>query len=205
MGYKVYKITVGALQTNCYILADEKSKRCMIIDPGGDYKEIKRFIDSNSLVPSFIVNTHGHADHIMANDRFDVPVYMHKADADFLSDPDKNLAVPGFLVHKKPERFLEDGEIIELGDLDIKVLHTPGHTPGGICLLCNGVLFSGDTLFASGVGRTDLPGGNTERLFESIRKKLFTLDDNVKVYPGHGPATTIGKEKKENFKEDRPG
>ncbi len=196
MNHRIYRVVAGELQTNCYILIDIKSKVCAIIDPGGGYQKIKDLITARDLTPSFIINTHGHADHIMANEKFNLPVYIHKADAVFLTDPNKNLSINGFIMERKPNRFLEDGDVIKLGLLDIKVIHTPGHTPGGVCLLCNGVLFSGDTLFASGIGRTDLPGGNLDKLLESIKGKLFRLDDNIIVYPGHGPATTIGREKR---------
>lgn len=198
MSHIVYKIVVGELQTNCYLLADTQSKKCAIIDPGGDYQKIKTFIGSQNLIPSFIINTHGHADHILANSQFKLPVYIHKNDAGFLSDLNKNLSQTGYVMEKKPERLLEDGDIIELGNLPLKVIHTPGHTPGSICLLYNGVLFSGDTLFDSGVGRSDWPYGNLAQLINSIQNKLFILADNLKVYPGHGPETTIGREKRGN-------
>lgn len=178
--YAVYKIVVGQLQTNCYLLVDNNSNTCAIIDPGADYKKIKDYIDRKKLKPLFIINTHGHTDHIMANEQFNLPVYMHKDDAGFLFSP---------------ARILNDADKIKLGDLVIEVIHTPGHTPGGISLLCSEILFSGDTLFASGVGRTDLPYSSETKLIDSINK-LFKLPDNIKVYPGHGPETTIGKEKR---------
>lgn len=184
MAYLVDKIVVGELQANCYILAEAKSKRCAIIDPGADYKRIKGAIDKRNLAPLFIINTHGHPDHIMANNQFNLPVYIHKEDVKLLSYPNKNL--------------ISDRNKIKLENLIITVIHTPGHTPGSICLLCEDVLFSGDTLFASGIGRTDLPGGNEQQLKNSIGKKILTLPDDTKVYPGHGPETTIGREKTDN-------
>ena len=196
MEYIIYRIVVGELQTNCYLLVDAETKRCLIIDPGGDFQKIRSFIRSRNLTPLFIINTHGHADHIAANSQFGLPVYIHEDDAGFLSDPHKNLSPSPFIVQGRPERLLKDGNIIKAGNLNLEVIHTPGHTPGSICLLCGETLFSGDTLFASGVGRTDIPYSSAEKLINSIKSKLFVLADNIKVYPGHGPATTIGQEKK---------
>lgn len=198
MDYLVDKIIVGELETNCYILAEETSKTCAIIDPGADYKKIKKYLDSRDFTPLFIINTHGHGDHIMADEEFNLPIYIHKDDADFLHDPGKNLSFV-YSIKRKADKILMDGDEINLGNLVIKVIHTPGHTPGGICLLCEDILFSGDTLFASGVGRTDLPYADEAKLIDSIKTKLFILNDNVKVYPGHGPETTIGKEKWQNL------
>ena len=196
MEYIVHQIVVGELRTNCYLLVDAATNKCLIIDPGDDFQKIKSFIYSKNLTPLFIINTHGHADHITANSQFGLPVYIHEDDAEFLSDPHKNLSLAPFIVQGRPERLLKDGEIIKADNLNLQVIHTPGHTPGSICLLCGEVLFSGDTLFASGVGRTDIPYSSTEKLINSIKKKLFVLADNIKVYPGHGASTTIGKEKK---------
>ena len=147
------------------------------------------------------MNTHGHIDHILANNDFDLPIFIHEADACYLSEAAFNLShnvLVGRFKSKEPERLLKDNDIIKVGRLDIKVIHTPGHTPGGICLYYNKVLFSGDTLFFGGVGRTDLPQGNESFLLSSIKDKLFKLPDETRVYPGHGPATTIGREKKLN-------
>ncbi|UCH12269.1 MAG: MBL fold metallo-hydrolase [Candidatus Omnitrophota bacterium] len=186
MIYLIDKIVVGGLQTNCYLLADAKSKLCAIIDPGGDSPLIKEHLKSKEITPSFIINTHGHPDHIMSNGEFDLPIYIHKDDAKALAG-----------LH--PDKLLNDGDKIQLENLTIDVIHTPGHTPGSICLLCDDLLFSGDTLFASGVGRTDLPGGSENQLINSIKNKLFILNGGIKVYPGHGPETTIGKEKEGNL------
>ncbi len=185
MNYVLDKIIVGQLFTNCYLLTEAESGHCAIIDPGADYKRIKGLIDSKKLTPSFIINTHGHPDHIMANSQFGLPVYIHKNDAGFLSAPGRNLLI-------------KDKDKIKLGNLTIEVIHTPGHTPGGISLFYNGILFSGDTLFAGGVGRTDLPGGSMQQLMSSIKEKLFKLPDDTKVYPGHGEETTIAREKAGN-------
>ncbi len=200
MDCRVYKIEVGQLQTNCYILAPAQSKDCAIIDPGADYKAIKALISAKKLNPLFIINTHGHADHIIANPSFHLPVYIHQQDAPCLSDPAKNLSyafTAPVRQHISP-RLLYDGDKIKLAGITIKVIHTPGHSPGSICLLCGHILFSGDTLFASGVGRTDLPGGDGELILKSIKDKLLILPDTTEVYPGHGTHTTIGKERQSN-------
>ncbi|MBN1405656.1 MAG: MBL fold metallo-hydrolase [Candidatus Omnitrophica bacterium] len=192
------RIIVGELETNCYLLADENSKKCAVIDPGGDFYKIRKHIDRKGFAPVFIINTHGHADHILSDDEFNLPIYIHEDDAGFLTDPQRNLSglYGGLTVRRKPDMLLKDGDTIELSSLMIKVIHTPGHTPGGICLLCEDILFSGDTLFAAGVGRTDLPGGDEAKLIHSIEKKLYLLDENIKVFPGHGGYTTIGREKR---------
>ena len=198
MSVKVYKIEVGEIEANCYILEEKESGKAAIIDPGGEAKKIKDFLKSKGLTPSFIILTHGHIDHIEAVGAFNLPVYIHKDDEEFLYNPDKNLSLTGFKLDKKPKRLLDDGDKLQLGNLSLKIIHTPGHTPGGICILCDKILFSGDTLFSSGVGRTDFPYGNSRDLLKSIKDKLLILDDNIQVFPGHGPATTIGKEKEGN-------
>ncbi|MFH0732972.1 MAG: MBL fold metallo-hydrolase [Candidatus Omnitrophota bacterium] len=181
MSYTLDKVVVGFLQTNCYLLADAKTKNCAIIDPGADYELIKARLDRKNLKPLFIINTHGHPDHTGANKQFNLPLYMHKDDAIYLS--------------QKPDKLLKDAQEIQLDSLLLKVIHTPGHTPGGICILCEDILLSGDTLFESGIGRTDLPYGDEAQILNSIKRKLFTLDGNIKVYPGHGPETTIKRER----------
>ncbi len=200
INYRVHKIVVGQLDTNCYILSEKKSKQCTIIDPGADYKRIKDLISDKGLKPLFIINTHGHADHIMANAKFYLPVHIHEKDAEFLTDPSKNFSqvIGCFINQDISPKLLHDGDKLKLGDLTIEIIHTPGHTPGGICLLYSDILFSGDTLFAQGIGRTDFPYGDEKRLINSIKTKLLVLPDSTKVYPGHGFDTTIGKEKADN-------
>jgi len=176
----IEKIVVGPIETNCYLLACDKTKAAIIIDPGEDAEAIKERIKEKGLKPQFIINTHGHFDHVTANRDFDLPVYIHTEDASSVA--------PG----SNP---LKGNDRVELGTLKLKILHTPGHTPGGISILVDKVLFSGDTLFCNGVGRTDFPYGSEENLILSIQDKLFSLPDDVKVYPGHGPETTIGTEK----------
>jgi glyoxylase-like metal-dependent hydrolase (beta-lactamase superfamily II) len=198
-------ICVGPYQVNCYILAQDNNNEAIIIDPGDEPDKIKRVLGRYKLKPGLIINTHGHIDHIGADDAFGVCVYIHKDDLSFLSDPNLNLS--GFLasplrITSSSIRTLEDREEIGLGKIKLQVLHTPGHTPGGICLLLKepeeGIVFSGDTLFFQGVGRTDFPYASSEQLKKSVKERLFVLEEQTRVYPGHGPSTTIGQEKKSN-------
>ena len=198
----IKKIVVGGLETNCYIFADCDNKETALIDPGSDGEGIiNSEIKKNGLKLKCIINTHGHGDHISSNGKFKVPIYIHKLDADFLGNSELNLSAAfGFAIKSPPaSRFLEDGNIIEVGDFKLRVIHTPGHTPGSISLFTDGVVFTGDTLFMGGVGRTDFPYGSTEQLLNSIKYKLFTLDERTVIYPGHGPPSTIEKEKRENY------
>jgi len=185
---------------NCYIVGDRKDKSALLIDPGGEPARIKDALKESELNLKFIINTHGHGDHILGNSYFDVPVYIHRLDKDFLTDPGKNLSgmFGLFLKTSKAARLLEDGEKVLLDNLEFDIIHTPGHTPGGISIKLDGVVFTGDTLFAGGIGRTDLPEGNEGLLFKSIKERLFALDDDTIIYPGHGPESTIGEEKRTN-------
>ena len=197
-------ICVGQMQVNCYILASKNNSSTIIIDPGEEENKIKRILEKHKLKPSFIINTHGHIDHIGCDDRFGIPVYIHENDLALLKDPQLNLST--FLTSsysiESHIKTLKDKENIELDDMQLEVIHTPGHTPGGICLLMkkpdDKILFSGDTLFCQGIGRTDFPGADEGLLIKSIKEKLFKLDDDTVVYPGHGPSSTIGEEKRNN-------
>ena len=199
-------ICVGPYEANCYILAQDKDNKAIIIDPGDEPDKIKRVLAGYKLKSGLIINTHGHIDHIGANNAFGVCIYIHKDDLNFLSNPDLNLS--GFLaaplrITPSLVRTVVDKQEIKLGKIKLQILHTPGHTPGGICLLLKepeiDIVFSGDTLFYQGLGRTDLPRASSKQLKESIEKKLFVLDDKTQVYPGHGLPTTIGQEKKESL------
>mgnify|MGYP001583730879 CR=1 FL=1 len=196
----IKRIVVGPLESNCYLFGDEAAKEIFVIDPGGDYREIKSVIDKDGLKPKAVINTHGHGDHIGANKEFGIPVWIHRLDADFLIDPSKNLSGAfGFLLKTKTaSRLLEDGDILNIGKYSLEVIHTPGHTPGSICLKAEGAIFTGDTLFCEGIGRTDFAYGSEEDIMDSIKEKLFTLKDNYVIYPGHGPNSTIGNEKANN-------
>lgn len=203
-------IAVGPNQSNCYILGCSATKEAVIIDPGAEASQIKKLISRSGAKPECIINTHGHADHIGANKDFGLPVFIHKLDADFLTSPRKNLSMFfGFWITSPPAgRLLSDGDTVNVGELILEVVHTPGHTPGSICIkvyptpafksgACP-VVFTGDTLFADGVGRTDFAYSSEKDLFDSIKNKLLVLDDDVVIYPGHGPPSTIGREKKTN-------
>ncbi len=196
----IKKIVVGHLESNCYLVGDEEAKDIFIIDPGEDYKAIKNAIDKAGLKPKVVINTHGHGDHIGVNEKFNIPVWIHSLDADFLTDPSKNLSGAfGFLLKTKTaSRLLEDGDILNIGKYNLEVIHTPGHTPGSICLKGKGVVFTGDTLFCQGIGRTDFVYGSEKDIINSIKEKLFTLGDDYVIYPGHGPSSTIGDEKTNN-------
>jgi glyoxylase-like metal-dependent hydrolase (beta-lactamase superfamily II) len=196
----VKRFVVGLFAANCYVLADSGTKDACLIDPGAEAELVKNFLKKEGLRLKYIINTHGHGDHIAANGSFQVPIYIHSLDKDFLTDPDKNLSSMFLFRLKSPEAsgLLEDGQILGLGGLKLEVLHTPGHTLGSISIKVENVVFTGDTLFRSSVGRTDFDYGDEKKLYESIRGKLLILDDHVMVYPGHGDPSTIGDEKKSN-------
>jgi len=205
----VKKLTVGPLQGNCYLLADERTSEAAVIDPGGEGEKIRALLEKEGWKPVALINTHAHIDHTAANkflkEIYDLPLLIHSADGDSLTDPNLNLSLLGLGSSDSPppDRTLGAGDEIKIGGLVLSVLHTPGHSPGSICLRLRGdsspdIIFTGDTLFAGGVGRTDFPGGSTEELMESIRQKLLTLPDDSVIYPGHGPPSTIGREKSSN-------
>lgn len=199
-------LQVGSLGTNCYLVGDEASKQAAVIDPGGEAGRILAAARQAELTISHIINTHGHGDHMAGNADLvaatDAALVVHANDADMLTDPRLNLsALMGMpLAGPAATRLVAEGDVIQVGGLALHVLHTPGHTPGGISLYAPtaGVLFCGDALFQGSIGRTDLPGGDHGQLLEAIRLKLLTLPDETVVYPGHGPASTIGDERRGN-------
>ena len=205
---KIDRLILGAYQTNCYILRESKAaKDCLIIDTGLQAGELVDFLQRHKLNPVAVVLTHGHADHITGlatvRGRFPhIKVYIHRLDAEMLTGEKDNLsAMAGVLFSSEPADFsLEEGDVIEQANIKLNVLHTPGHTPGGICLYSKDeeIVFVGDTLFADSVGRTDMPGGSATQLIKSIKQKLCPLPDETVVYPGHGPQTTISQEKANN-------
>ncbi len=191
---KIDRLVVGELDTNCYVVSSQQDN-AFIIDPGDEPQKIKEFLSEHKLKALFIVNTHGHFDHVGAAADLGLPVYIHEKDRVMISEPAKNVMSMFFKSFKpiEPDRLLRDGDTITLDELKFKVIHTPGHSPGSLCLYSDGVLFSGDTLFKFGVGRTDFPGANPKLMDESL-KKLSRLESDIIVYPGHGPDTTIGRE-----------
>ena len=194
----------GPLEVNCYIVGCEQSGRAIVIDPGGDGERILALLQKHQLDCRWIINTHGHFDHIGGNRELQeatgAELMIHPADRPLLQQAGAHAAVFGLQVTSSPEptRELNDGDQLLLGELSLTVIHTPGHSPGGICLHLGDWLFVGDALFAGSIGRTDLPGGDQPLLVRSIKEKLLCLNDETRVYPGHGPATTIGREKLHN-------
>jgi len=205
---KIDRLILGAYETNCYVLRNcEAAKDCLIIDAGLGASKLINFLKEHELNPLAVVLTHGHIDHIagvaaLRTEFPDIKVYIHKLDADMLTEPHTNLsAMTGANFSIEPADFsLDEQSIIAQAGVKLSVLHTPGHTPGGICLYSKdeGVVFTDDALFADSIGRTDFPNGSMSQLLKSIREKLFTLPDETKVYPGHGPITTMAHEKAHN-------
>ncbi len=199
-------IVVGALGVNCILIGCKETRKAVVVDPGDEAERILDVVKSHKLDVVAIINTHGHFDHVGANNRLkqavDAPLYIHPADATMLERVTATANMYGLSGENspQPDQNLEHGQIISFGNLAMQVIHTPGHTQGCCCLYFEKeqLLISGDTLFADGVGRTDLPGGSTVQLVDSIKTRLFVLPDGVQVYPGHGPATSIGHEKKHN-------
>jgi hydroxyacylglutathione hydrolase len=198
------RLIVGPLQVNCFILADEKTKEAVVIDPGDDAQDILKVIQDKGLRVRYIVNTHAHFDHVGANkaikDATGAELLLHESDAPVLVTVSSQSRSFGMspVSSPTPDRLLKHGDTIIAGEVSLKVLHTPGHTPGGISLLEEGMVFTGDALFAGSIGRTDFPGGDLVTLIRSIKTNLMTLPDDTKVFSGHGPASTIGDERREN-------
>lgn len=201
-------LILGGYETNCYVLrSNEATKDCLVVDPGLDAGPLIDFLKERKLTPTAVILTHGHIDHIagLAELRHqfpDIKVYIHMHDAKMLTDPYTNLSMMGGMPFRTEAEdvVLKEPDTIELAGITLQVLHTPGHTTGGICLYSaeDGVAFVGDTLFAGSIGRTDFPGGSMTELLTSVKEKLFTLPGQTKAYPGHGPATTIAREKAHN-------
>jgi len=206
----VRKLVVGPFATNCYIVGSEANKEGIIIDPADEARLILSQVESLELDIKLIVLTHGHLDHIGAlkevKEAIGAEVAIHGDDVSLLQDHSLGALFGLFYpTPSPPDRLLKDGDSLDIGDLHFLVLHTPGHSPGGICLLGHGVVFSGDTLFNYGIGRTDFPGGSYSQLMNSIHSKLMVLPDDTIIYPGHGPDSTIGTERQGNpFLRDKP-
>lgn len=201
---KIIVLPVGPIQANCYLVYDEETKECMVIDPGAEGDRIVKEIQKNGLKVKYIVNTHGHSDHIGANQEVKeatgAELLIHEEDSSMLTSAAQNLSLylGKNIDRPAPDRRLRDGDVLDVGQVRFTVLHTPGHTRGGICLLSGKTCFTGDTLFEMGIGRTDFPGGSYSQIIDSIKSKLLVLDDDVAVYPGHGAHSTIGRERSGN-------
>jgi len=202
MNYEI--LIVGPLETNCYLVFCQDSLECAVVDPGAEADRIFQLITRKSLKPALILNTHGHVDHIGANkdikEKFNIPLYIHSADSPMLENVQQSEAAIflGAMDSPPPDHLLNDGDKIKIGKSFLRVIYTPGHSPGSVSFLGDGFLLSGDTLFFGGVGRTDLPGGSWKEMESSIKNKILTMPDEMKVLPGHGPFTTVGQEKRAN-------
>ncbi len=200
----IKKVVVGSLEVNCYIIGCEDTKDAAIIDPGDNADEIISIIEKEGLKPKFIINTHAHFDHIggvkVIQDHFKIDFILHEGDLFLVDNASEQATSFGLKPILKPEvnKYVNDADEINLGNMSIAVIHTPGHSPGCVCYYLENNVFVGDTLFAGSIGRTDLPGGSYETLITSVKEKLFSLGDNTVVHPGHGPSTTIENEKKNN-------
>jgi glyoxylase-like metal-dependent hydrolase (beta-lactamase superfamily II) len=205
----IKQIPIGPLQVLTYLVACPQTKEAVIIDPAGEEEKISALIEEEDVKVKYILNTHGHADHVLANQRLkqmlSVPTSMHELDDQFFSQKDvreessKEFGLPP---SEPVDIKLKDGDVLEVGTLKINVIHTPGHTPGSVCYLVNGNLFTGDTLFVGAVGRTDLTGASLDILLDSLERKLLPLPPETIVWPGHDygetPTSTIDREMEEN-------
>jgi len=200
----IESMMVGPIMANCYIVGCDATREAVVIDPGGDGDRIVDAVNRLQLKLSYILNTHGHFDHVGANKEVSeatgAPILIHEKDAPMLGQLTSTARMFGLHADNSPaaDKMIADGDRVTFGDLSLEVIHTPGHTPGGVSFFGEGHLFVGDTLFAGSIGRTDLPGGNYDTLISSIQQKLFPLGDDVQVHPGHMGNTTIGQEKQFN-------
>lgn len=201
---KVVRIPAGIYAANCYLVYSENNKEAIVIDPGGDVDDIIAQIESLNLNIKYILLTHGHGDHIAGihglKQYVNVPVAVHKDDEYLLKSGKDNLSSMMAMgtIELSPDILLNEGDKISFGDLKAEIIHTPGHTPGGISIKIEDSLFTGDTLFAGSIGRTDFPGSSFESIISSIKDKLLIYPEDTIVYPGHGPSSTIKREKASN-------
>ena len=202
---EIKSMTLGMVATNCYLIINKETKEALLIDPADNALRISNVIEENVCTLKAILLTHGHFDHIMAPNelkkRYNVPVYAHEEEEDVLKQSSLNMSgMIGQIYTTQADIYVKDGEHLKLAGLDIIVLHTPGHTKGGVCYYLpeEKVLMSGDTLFHCSIGRTDFPTGSMSQLVRSVKEQLFVLPDDVQVYPGHDSVTSIGYEKQYN-------
>lgn len=202
---KIYRVVVGPIQENCYIIKNEENNEGVIIDPGDESDRIMATVKQAGIqkVPAILI-THGHGDHISALDEVKAAtgakVYMSKEDTPMLKVWNSSLSYSTRRDKKfdPPDAFLTDGETLTVAGMDFTIAATPGHTPGGVCIKLGDLVFCGDTIFLESIGRTDLPGGSYDALLKGIKTKLLPLPDETKLLPGHGPATTVGWERRRN-------
>jgi glyoxylase-like metal-dependent hydrolase (beta-lactamase superfamily II) len=201
---KIETITVSAFSMNCYLVIDEESREAIYIDPGAEADLLIEKISDFGVNLTYIINTHGHIDHTAEVSKvkkyFNIPFYMHQGDQSLLEALPAQGNIFGMAVQEIPEvtEFINEGDVLEFGNIKPIIIHTPGHSPGGVSIKIDNNVFVGDCLFLDSIGRTDLPGGDYQQLIQSIREKLLTLPDLTIVYPGHGPSTTIGRERLHN-------
>ncbi len=197
-------LSVGPMDNNCYIIGCEETREAAVVDPGAEGGRILRKLQELKLNCRCIILTHGHVDHLGAlgavREATGAQVLIHAEDADMLTSPGRNLSLfhGGSLKFAPADRKLQDGDVVEVGKVKLKIIHTPGHTRGGITILAEGRLITGDTLFAGSVGRSDFPGGDHDQMIRSIKEKLLVFPPETPVYPGHGPASTVGEEARFN-------
>lgn len=192
---KLRKLIVGVYAANCYILSDEDAAECVVIDPGGDVKDIINAIDDSKSKVKYILLTHGHADHTegaeQIKNRYNAPIGINKSDYEMMKKRDLMYGT----MTAEPDIYFKDNQVFEIGNINLKTIFTPGHTPGGVSFLTENLVFTGDTLFQGSVGRTDFPGGDFEAIIGSIKNRLMILPDETEVLPGHGLKSFIGKER----------
>jgi len=202
---EVSSIEVGPFQANCWLVSNTNTKEALLIDPGDEPDKILDWVRNKGVIIKYMVATHGHLDHVAASkhlsEKLGQKLHIHREDIPILSRLRESRLGLGLPPVDPPQSVneIEEGFIFSLGDLEFKVIHTPGHTPGSICIYGEGIIFTGDLIFLGSVGRTDLPGGDTDLLKKSLKEKIITLPYSTKIFPGHGPETTVENEVKMNF------